>query len=105
MTQVTRNVILDLLPLYVGGEVSEDTAKLVKEYLNSDPELAEMARQMSESNIQNEVPAPRTKEAEMEEFEKTKQMLIIRSTVVISLVAMFLCSALLVVPVIILLTR
>ena len=99
MTEITRNVILDLLPLYIGGEASEDTAKLVKEYLNSDPELAEIARQLSETTSKSEAPAPRSKEAEMEGFEKTKQMLIIRSTIVISLVVMFLCVLLLSIPV------
>ena len=102
MTEVTKNVILDLLPLYVGGEASEDTITLVRKYLDSDPELAELASQMAQANIHNEAPAPRTKEVEMEGFEKTKQMLIIRSTIVVSLIAMFLCTAMLVVPVIIL---
>ena len=37
----------------------------------------------------------------MEGFEKTKQLLIIRSTLVISLVAMFLCAAMLVIPVVV----
>ena len=99
MTEVTKNVILDLLPLYIGGEVSEDTVTLVKGYLDSDPELAEVARKMEQADSHNEVPAPRSKEAEMEGFEKTKQLLIIRSTIVIGLIAMFLCTVMLVVPV------
>ena len=99
MIKVTKNVILDLLPLYIGGEVSEDTETLVREYLDSDPELAEVARQMAQADSHNEVPAPRSKEAEMEGFEKTKQLLIMRSTFVIGLIAMFLCTIMLVVPV------
>ena len=99
MTEVTKNVILDLLPLYIGGEVSEDTVTLVKGYLDSDPELAEVAREMAQADSHHEVPAPRSKEAEMEGFEKTKQLLIIRSTIVIGLIAMFLCTVMLVVPV------
>jgi len=38
--EVTRDVIGDLLPLYVSGEVSRDTRALVERYLESDPELA-----------------------------------------------------------------
>ena len=100
MTEVTRNVILDLLPLYVSGEVSTDTAALVKEYLDSDPELAEAAKNMAQANSNNEVPAPRSKEAAMEGFEKTKQLMIIRSTIVIGLIATFLCTAMLFIPVV-----
>ena len=101
MTEVTRNVIVDLLPLYLSGEASEDTAALVKNYLDNDPELAELASQMSKAESLNEAPAPRSKEIEMEEFEKTKQMLVIRSAIVFTAVAMFLCTAFLVIPLLI----
>lgn len=101
MTQVTKNVILDLLPLYIGNEASADTVALVEAYLDADPDLAELARQMAQANVHQEAPEPRSKEAEMESFEKTKQMLIIRSTLVVSLIAMFLCTAMLVIPLVI----
>jgi len=38
--EITRDVIRDLLPLYVSGEVSADTKALVESYLRLDPELA-----------------------------------------------------------------
>lgn len=41
---VTRDVILDLLPLYIAGEASAGTRVLVTEYLSRDPELAEQVR-------------------------------------------------------------
>ena len=41
---VTRNVIIDLLPLYAADEVSADTRTLVEEYLKSDQELALIAQ-------------------------------------------------------------
>jgi hypothetical protein len=100
MTEVARNVILDLLPLYLSGEASEETITLVKKYLDSDPDLAELAHKMAQAASHNQAPAPRTKEAQMEGFEKTKQLLIIRSTIVISLIVIFICTALLVIPVI-----
>ncbi|MCX6025129.1 MAG: hypothetical protein NTY23_02515 [Chloroflexi bacterium] len=40
---VTRDVILDLLPLYLAGEASNDTRTLVDEFLLSDPTLARFA--------------------------------------------------------------
>ncbi len=41
---VTRDVILDLLPLYLAGEASQDTRTLVDEYLATDPALARLMR-------------------------------------------------------------
>ena len=38
--EITRDVIKDLLPLYVSGEVSVDTKALVEAYLRSDPDLS-----------------------------------------------------------------
>lgn len=42
---ITRNVVLDLLPVYLAKEASADTRALVEEYLARDPELAQRARQ------------------------------------------------------------
>ena len=39
---VTREVIYDILPGYFAGEVSADTKRLVDEFLNADPEFAQM---------------------------------------------------------------
>lgn len=38
--EITRDVIGDLLPLYVSGEVSRDTKALVEAYLATDADLA-----------------------------------------------------------------
>lgn len=43
--RITRDVVVDLLPLYVAGEASDDTRVLVEEFLGQDPELALLARQ------------------------------------------------------------
>ena len=37
--KITRDVVTDLLPLYVAGEASADTRALVEEYLLEDPGL------------------------------------------------------------------
>jgi hypothetical protein len=37
--KVTRDVVMDLLPLYVAGEACADTRALVDEFLEGDPEL------------------------------------------------------------------
>jgi uncharacterized membrane-anchored protein YitT (DUF2179 family) len=92
MNEVTRNVILDMLPLYLAGEVSEDTSALVKKYLDSDPELAEMAQQAAKVNSLNEVPAPLSKELAMEKFEEAKRWTVIKTLGLATIIAgMFLC--------------
>lgn len=43
--EVTREVIIDLLPLYLAGEAQPDTERLVKDYLEQDSDLARLAEQ------------------------------------------------------------
>jgi len=78
MNEVTNNVILDLLPLYLAGEVSEDTAALVKKHLETDPELAETAKQMAKADSLNKVPIPFRKETAMETYQEAKKWMTIR---------------------------
>lgn len=37
---VTQNVVMDLLPVYLSGEASPDTKDLIEEFLREDPEFA-----------------------------------------------------------------
>ena len=41
---VTRDVIVDLLPVYLAGEASGDSKPLIEEHLAGDAELAERLR-------------------------------------------------------------
>ena len=41
---ITRNVVIDLLPVYFSGEASDDTRKLVEDYFREDPEFERVAR-------------------------------------------------------------
>jgi hypothetical protein len=72
---VTREVIIDLLPLYFSGEASPDTIAVVDEFFRQDPEFAYLARKMSmvQEKIVREVPPP---EAAMEKhaLKKTREM-------------------------------
>ena len=76
--EVTRNVILDLLPLYLADEVSADTATLVKNYLETDPELAKMAKQTAAMGL-SEVSIPLSKEDAMEAYIKANQRMLTRT--------------------------
>ena len=70
--KITRDVILDLLPLYLADEVSEDTRELVEAYLDQDPKLARLAAQLDDP-ILPEIPIPLTTEDEMKTFNKVKR--------------------------------
>lgn len=45
---VTREIVKDLLPLYVAGEACEDSRAAVEEWLRTDPELARLAAALAD---------------------------------------------------------
>ena len=51
MTQPTRNIVVDLWPLYVSGEASADTRALVESFLDQDPELGERLREPESAGL------------------------------------------------------
>ena len=69
--QVTRNVIVDLMPLYNSGEASHDTRALVEDYLRRDPAL----RQLVDASEAGEVPPAPPSDAERIALEKTRRLL------------------------------
>lgn len=79
MKEISKDVILDLLPLYLAGEVSEETGALVKSYLEADPELAETAKEMAKADSLGKVPIPFKKEAALETYSEAKKWMTIRS--------------------------
>ena len=79
--EITRNVILDLLPLYLADEVSADTRALVEKYLETDPELADMAEQSAAIELPDDIPIPLTKEDRMEAYRETKRLMFWRTVI------------------------
>ena len=55
---VTREVVVDLLPLYVSGEASPATRALVEAWLRDDPELAREAQALAAAPVPVGGPAP-----------------------------------------------
>jgi len=74
--KIPQSVILDLLPSYLANEVSEETRSLIEEYLTHDPHLATLAEMAKNAPALQEIPAPLTKETEMESFEKSKRLMV-----------------------------
>ena len=74
--EITRKVILDLLPLYLADEVSADTRALVEEYLETDPELAErIQRQTGAIGLPGDIPIPLTQDSQIKAYRKSKMIL------------------------------
>ncbi len=75
--EITRNVILDLLPLYLANEVSADTRSLVEKYLETDSELANVAKQLSAMEKPKVVPAPISQDDKMKAYRKARRRQIV----------------------------
>ena len=69
---VSRDVILDLLPLYLSEEASPDTRALVDEHLESDQELARLATQWKH-RLPEPSPAPVNPEAQALAYQEAKR--------------------------------
>jgi len=77
--EITRQVILDLLPLYLANEASADTRALIEEYLETDPELAAIAKRSAELELTSDIPVPLTKEDKLEAYREAKRFIFLRT--------------------------
>jgi hypothetical protein len=75
--EVTRKVIQDLLPLYLAGEVSEETRVLVETYLQNDPELAKIVEENEGLNLNGELTISRSEEDALKTYQKSRTMMIV----------------------------
>ncbi|MGA8073658.1 MAG: hypothetical protein WB995_09270, partial [Candidatus Acidiferrales bacterium] len=72
---VTREVILDLLPVYLAGEASPATRALVEEYMKQDSELAQRIRLLLAENFAKVVPSALPPELELRSLRRTRALL------------------------------
>jgi predicted anti-sigma-YlaC factor YlaD len=92
--EITRNIILDLLPLYLDGDASPDTQALVEKYLEADPEFAEMAEQFTLSDKPEDVPVLLKKEKQMKAYEEAQRLILQRTLVLGAIIALVILSLL-----------
>ncbi len=78
---VTRDVILDLLPMYFAGHVSADTKQLVDEFLTSDPDFARMSARF-DSLIKARGAAPEGDLGERRALQRARRLLRYRHNVI-----------------------
>ena len=72
---VTQEVILDLLPLYLSGEASPATRALVEEYMKQDAELAQRIRLQWADNFAKAVPSALPPDLELRSLRRTRSLL------------------------------
>ena len=75
--KITRDVITDLLPVYLAGEASEDTQRLVDEFLQADPKFAELIAEQDKPLEKTNINL--SKETEMKTLQDTRSLLQKRS--------------------------
>jgi hypothetical protein len=88
--EITKNVILDLLPLYLADEVSEDTRTLVENYLETDKELADLAKQSAAVELPGDIPVSLTEEDKMKTYKKTRWLLFLTIVILSILISLIL---------------
>lgn len=101
---VTREIVLDLLPLYLSGEASPDTAAAVEEFLKANPEFERSVRDKTMPSLQ-QVPKAMSMEAEMEAYKKANVITTVRTIVLAVLISGTVLAILLIVPLIFLMFR
>ena len=91
---ITRNVILDLLPLYVANEVSADTRALVEKYLETDPELANVAKQLEGMEKPRDIPAPLSQDNNMRAYREARRRRLLITLIIAGAISIFLVATL-----------
>ena len=97
--EITRELVVDLLPLYIAGEVSDETKIIVESFLETDPSLVSMVEHATSFGF-NEVPIPQSQEEIMEAYKKANKMMVIRTLGLAVVIAGTILSILLIVPLI-----
>ena len=72
---ITREVILDLLPAYLSGEASPATRTLVEEHMKEDAELAQRVRLLLADNLVKAPPPVLPPELELRSLRRTQRLL------------------------------
>lgn len=85
--EITRNIILDLLPLYSANEVSADTRALVEKYLKTDPELANVAKQLESMEKPRKIPVPLSQDDEMQAYRKARRQNLLHTIILAGLIS------------------
>ena len=79
--ELHRDVIMDLLPVYLAGEASAETRRLIESQLARDAELARLAEAGRQELAGLKPPVIDRKEPQIMELESVKRLALIRTLV------------------------
>jgi anti-sigma factor RsiW len=85
--EITRNVVLDLLPLYLAEEVSADTRAIVEKYLETDPELANVVKHSARIELSSDIPVPLSQDNKLRDYRKAKRLITVRTLILAGLIS------------------
>ena len=72
---ITRDIIIDLWPVYLSGEASTDTRALVEEFLQQDTELARLLQEQSQAELLKSAIPSLPPDREAQALNRTKRLL------------------------------
>ena len=75
MTTVTKEIIRDLLPVYLAGDASADTRALVEEFLAQDAELRAWVENARETHLPELPHANELQSLELKSLDRTRELL------------------------------
>ena len=78
---ISRDVVKDLIPVYLAGDASADTRALVESYLKTDPELASDVTAARGTSLG--LPATRPPTAEKQTLDATRQLIKSRTSTLV----------------------
>ncbi len=84
---ITRGVILDLLPLYLADEASDDTKALVERYLKENPELADIARESEAMKLPQDTSFQLKQEDMMQAYKEAKRFMFWRTIILAAIIS------------------
>ena len=75
MTNMTRDVVADLWPLYLSGDVSDGTRQVVDEFLAGDPDFAASLRTAGKDGLDLGAAPPLRSDHELQTLQRIKRRL------------------------------
>jgi hypothetical protein len=73
MTEVSRNIVLDLLPVYLAGEASKETQDLINAFARSDAEIARLIESDSELFLTQSINLPCSSDLSITTLQKIRR--------------------------------
>jgi hypothetical protein len=74
----------------MADEVSEDTRTLIDKYLETDKELANLAKQSAAMELPGDIPVPLTEEDKMKAYRKTRWLMLLTIVILAVLISFIL---------------